>query len=173
MTVNGGSVMMNGGPSGGVASVGVEAAAGSMVTLTGAMTVKTNATGATGLDAYGLYANGGGTIDGSRATSVVFTTNGNGANGVYATGTSSSMLAMPSTITIGGTATIATNGACAVGVEAFDGGHATLGGGSVTTSGATSPGIVASGANSLVTLNGATLRTVTTTTYGSNGLYAL
>ncbi|MGA8585180.1 MAG: hypothetical protein WB715_15345, partial [Roseiarcus sp.] len=161
----------NGGSSIGVQANGVSTGgASSEVTLTGAMTVTTNATGAAGLDAYGLYANGGGTIDGSGATSVTVTTYGTDANGVYASGTSSST---PSTITIGGVATIATNGATAAGVEAFDGGHATLGAGTVTTSGATSPGIVASGANSLVTLNGASLLTVKTTANGSIGLSAL
>ena len=84
VTVNGGSVTTNGG-----ASIGVEAnGAGSLVTLTGAVTAATNATGATGLNAYGLYATGGATIDGSTATSVGVTTFGNGADGVYATGTS-------------------------------------------------------------------------------------
>ena len=171
VTVNGGSVTTNGGSSIGVRPTGSKAAPDPMVTLTGAMTVTTNATGAAGLDAYGLYANGGGTIDGSGATSVTVTTYGNGRERGLCLG--DVLVRTPSTITIGGVATIATNGATAAGVEAYDGGHATLGAGTVTTSGATSPGIVASGANSLVTLNGASLLTVKTTTDGSIGLYAL
>jgi hypothetical protein len=145
----------------------------SLVNLSAATTVTTHGTGVNGMDAYGLYATGGGMIDGSLAPSVAVTTNGTDAIGVYASGAAAAPSTAVSTIIIGGVATIATNGATAAGVQADLGGHVTLGSGTVTTSGATSPGIVASGANSLVTLNGASLLTVTTTADGSIGLNAL
>ena len=175
VTVDGGSVTTNGGSSIGVQANGVSTGgASSEVTLTGAMTVTTNATGAAGLDAYGLYANGGGTIDGSGATSVTVTTYGTDANGVYASGTSSSTPATPSTISITG-ASITTNGSTATGVLADRGGQVTLSGGSVTTNGGSSIGVQANGvstggASSEVTLTGA--MTVTTNATGAAGLDA-
>ena len=145
---------------------------GSKITFSGATTVTTNGAGANGLDAYGLYASNGGTIDGSLAPSVAVTTSGTGAIGVYASGAAPES-GPASSITIGGVATIATNGGSAAGVQADSGGLVTLGAGSVTTNGADAPGVVASGAASMVTLNGASLLSVTTTTDGSTGLYAL
>ena len=145
---------------------------GSKITFSGATTLTTNGAGANGLDAYGLYASNGGTIDGSLAPSVAITTSGTGAIGVYASGAAPES-GPASSITIGGIATITTNGGSAAGVQADSGGLVTLGAGSVTTNGADAPGVVASGAGSMITLNGASLLSVTTTTDGSTGLYAL
>jgi hypothetical protein len=158
----------------------------SKVNLNAATTVTTNGTGAFGTTAYGLYASNGGTIDGSLAPSVGVTTYGDGAIGVYASGTAPSPSTTPSTITIGGVATIVTNGGVATidvddtevmvpaaGVQADNGGQVTLsGGGTVTTNGADAPGVVATGAGSTVTLNGTSLLTVTTITDDSVGLQA-
>ena len=87
---------------------------------------------------------------GSGTTSVTVTTYGTSANGVYASGTAPSPPTTPSTITIGGVASITTNGDSAAGVQADLGGQVTLSGGST-----------------------ATPNTVTTTGDGSIGLYAL
>ena len=58
-------------------------------------------------DAIGLKADGGGKIDGSGAASVGVTTSGAGAIGVYASGSGTAGdSVVPSTITIGGVATI-------------------------------------------------------------------
>ena len=175
--MNGGSVTTNGD-----SAIGVQAdAAGSKVTLTGAITVNTNATGADGLDAYGLYASNGGTIDGSAATSVGVTTSGTGAVGVYAHGTGTAGdTVTASTITITG-ATFVTNGASAIGVLADEGGLVTVNGGSVTTNGATvsdaaAIGVEATGVGSEVDLKGATTTTTNATGddgSGAYGLYAL
>ena len=74
---------------GGLIAYGVKAnGLGSQVNLNAATTVTTNGSGAAGLDAYGLYANNGGTIDATGTPSVSVTTYGTGANGVYASGTS-------------------------------------------------------------------------------------
>src|SRR5271163_4394142 len=106
-------------------------------------------------DSIGLYADGGGVIDGSKAASVTVTTSGTDAIGVYASGTAppSEPGGPPgpaSSIVIGGVATITTNGATAAGVQADLGGQVMLNGGSV-----------------------ATPNTVTTVGDGSIGLYAL
>ena len=80
------------------------------VTLNAATTVTTLGTDAFGLDAYGLYASNGGTIDGSLAPTVGVTTSGTGAIGVYATGRLRRLSRTASTIMITG-ATVETNGA--------------------------------------------------------------
>jgi hypothetical protein len=148
----------------GASAYGVNAdGAGSQVTFSAATTVTTNGTGAFGTTAYGLYASNGGMIDTSGAPAVKVTTYGDGAIGVYASGTAPSPSTTPSTITIGGVATITTNGGVATitvgetevmvpaaGVQADSGGQVTLSGGST-----------------------ATPNTVTTTGNGSIGLYAL
>ena len=78
---------------------------------------------APGLDAYGLYANNGGTIDTTGTPSVTVTTYGTDANGVYASGTSRRQQpTTPSTISITG-ASITTNGSTATGVLADIGGR--------------------------------------------------
>ena len=161
--------------------------AGSKVHLNAATTVTTLGTDAFGTTAYGLYASNGGTIDTSGTPSVMVTTNGAGAIGVYASGTGTAGdSVVPSTITIGGVATIVTNGGvatidnddttvtvAAAGVQADNGGQVTLsGGGTVTTNGADAPGVVATGAGSMVTLSGTNLLTVTTITDDSIGLLA-
>ena len=160
---------------------------GSKVHLNAATTVTTLGTDAFGTTAYGLYASNGGTIDTSGTPAVMVTTNGAGAIGVYASGTGTAGdSVVPSTITIGGVATIVTNGGVATidnddttvtvpaaGVQADNGGQVTLsGGGAVTTNGADAPGVVATGAGSMVTLSGANLLTVTTNTDNPIGLLA-
>ena len=138
------------------------------------MTVKTNATGATGLDAYGLYANDGGTIDGSAATSVAVTTYGTGAIGVYASGDGRRPRRHAVDDHDRRYATITTNGASAAGVRRSTVGLATLGGGSVTTTARDRAGDRCQRRETrCVTLNGATLLTVTTTSRRLDRLYAL
>ena len=86
------------------------------------------------IDAIGLKADGGGKIDGSGAASVGVTTSGAGAIGVYASGSGTAGdLVVPSTITIGGVATIQTNGPNAAGVQADNGGVVNLNGGTAET----------------------------------------
>ena len=161
-TVTGGSVTTNG-----ATAIGVEANGTlSAVDLKGAITVATGTSAAAGA-AYGLYAVNGGTIDGSTATSVGVTTSGTGAIGVYAHGTDEANVA--STISIAG-ANVVTNGGSATGVLADFGGLATVTGGSVTTHGLDSPGVVASGTDSRADLAGTT--SVSTTNNGGIGLYA-
>ena len=153
----------------GANAYGVEAnGLGSQVNLNGATMVTTLGTGA-----YGLYATAGGTIGATTDAppAIGVTTSGTGAIGVYASGVDSETNT-PSTITIGGVASIITNGDTAAGVQADGGGAVTLGAGSVATNGADSPGVVATGAGSMVTLNGTSLLTVTTITDGSIGLQA-
>ena len=156
---------------------------GSQVNLNGATTITT-----LGTSAHGLYATNGGAIGATTDTPppVKVTTNGDGAIGVYASGLDSET-STPSTITIGGVATITTNGGVATidnddttvtvpaaGVQADGGGQVTLsGGGTVTTNGAEAPGVVASGVGSTVNVSGTNLLSVKTTTDGSIGLYAL
>ena len=80
-------------------------------------------------------------------------------------------------MTNGGVATIGNDDTtvtvAAAGVQADNGGQVTLsGGGTVTTNGASAPGVVATGTGSMVTLSGTSLLTVTTITDDSIGLLA-
>ena len=153
----------------GANAYGVEAnGLGSQVNLNGATMVTTLGTGAYGLDATAGGAIGA-TTDAPPAIGVA--TSGSRAIGVYASGVDLE-LNTPSTITIGGVASIITNGDTAAGVQADGGGAVTLGAGSVATNGADFPGVVATGAGSMVTLNGTSLLTVTTITDSSIGLQA-
>ena len=169
-------------------SIGLHALGGGVIDALGQTTISTGSTSAsTGLNAYGvnangagsqvnlaattittvganahgLYASNGGVIDASGATGV--TTSGTGAIGLYASGSGSSITA--------GAASIATAGASATGLQADADGLVTLNGGSVTTSGSASPAVAASGVGSTVTLNGAS--SLSTAGNGSIGLYAL
>jgi autotransporter family porin len=137
----------------GEGAVGVFAQTSGMATLSGTATVTTTGDCESGFCAYGLNAASGGVIDASTATSVSVTTSGADAIGVYASGVAPPVepggLPTPSTITIGGVATITTYGATAAGVQADSGGVVNLNGGSA-----------------------ATPNTITTTTDGSIGVYA-
>ncbi|HTZ68374.1 MAG TPA: hypothetical protein VMB83_13130, partial [Roseiarcus sp.] len=130
--------------------------AGSQVNLNAAATVTTN-----WIDAYGLYASGGGAIDAPDAPSI--TTFGTGAIGLYASGSGSS-------ITAGG-ASITTSGASAPGVQADGGGQVTLNGASaLTTAGDGSIGLYASGGGVISALGQTTISTGSTS--GLTGLNA-
>ena len=121
----------------GAGAIEVLAQASGMATLSGTANITTTDPTNTEGSAIGLYALSGGIIDGSTTTSVSVTTSGTGAIGVYASGVAPPAdpggAATPSTITIGGLATIAAYGQSAPGVQADGGGVVTLSGGSVMT----------------------------------------
>ena len=95
-------------------AIGLVAAGGGTINIDGPTTVTTGSTSAmTGASAYGLYANNGGIIQTSGTPTVNVTTYGDGAIGVYASGTSTSSPTTPSTITLGGVTTIMTSGGVA------------------------------------------------------------
>ena len=130
--------------------------AGSQINLAGAATVTT-----AGTDAYGLYASNGGVVSAPDGPSV--TTRGLGAVGLYASGAGSS-------VTVGGGATILTQGAAAPAAEADTGALLTLSGASLTTSGNDSHALEVSGIGSRASLGGA--NSFSTSGLGSIGLYA-
>ena len=121
----------------GPGAVGLLAQASGMATLSGTANITTTDLTNTQGSAIGLYALSGGIIDGSTTTSVSVTTSGTGAIGVYASGVAPPAdpggTPTPSTITIGGLATISTYGSSAAGVQADNGGVVNSSGGSVET----------------------------------------
>ena len=142
----------------GLPAYGVNAdGAGSQINLAGAATVTT-----AGTDAYGLYASDGGVVSAPDGPSV--TTRGLGAIGLYASGAGSS-------VTVGGGATILTQGAAAPAAEADTGGLVTLNGASLATSGNNSHALEVSGIGSRASLGGA--NSFSTSGVGSIGLYSL
>ena len=156
----------------GPGAVGLLAQASGTATLSGTIAVTTTDLTNTQGSAIGLYALSGGNIDGSTATSVSVTTSGTGAIGVYASGTGTAGdSVVPSTITIGGVATIMTNGATAAGVQADNGGVVNLNGGTaetpntITTIADGSIGVYAASAG-VVTINGPT--TISTGSAGNS-----
>ena len=97
------------------------------------------------------------------------TTFGNGAIGLYASGSGSTSASDgPSTITADG-ASIVTHGVSAPGVQADTGGLVTLNGGAVMTTGIDSHAVFVTGAGSMATLNGTNV--LTTSGDGAIGLY--
>ena len=168
-------------------SIGLHALGGGVIDASGQITISTGSTSAsTGLNAYGVNADGAGSQINLAATTITtiganaygfyasnggmvaapdapgITTSGTGAIGIYASGSGSLIAA--------GGASITTTGASATGVLADGGGSVTLNGGSVITAGGDAPAVAASGVGSNVTLNGAIA--VSTASGGSIGLHA-
>ncbi len=108
---------------------------GSLITLNGTSAITT-----VGVNSHGVYASGGGQINSPGALSVA--SNGIGAFGVYASGAGSAITAAIGSISM--------TGANSAGARADGGGHVSLTGGSVTTSGVNGVGLLASGVNSIV-----------------------
>ena len=123
----------------GASADGVVAEADGRVNLTNGVQVTTS-----GSSAFGLYATGAGSAITADATATIQTSGAN-ADGVVAEADGSVSLASGGQVTTGVIVVPGTSPATAVGVLANTGGQVTLTGVSVTTSGAFSPGIEATG----------------------------
>jgi hypothetical protein len=165
LTANGISVATQGGvdSSDGFVAYGAYNGFGPGFSTGGSMSLTNTSITTSGVGASGVVANSGGvtTVSGGSVT-----TSGDNAFGLWASGAGSSIT------TTGGT-TIATGsltgGSFAYGARAETGGALTLNGGSVTTMGANSIGLFATGAGSSVASNGTT---ITTSGLNSTGVLA-
>ena len=136
VTLNGGSVTTSGTGSTGLYATGADGVTGAASTIAATnVAISTSVNPGPGTNAVGVLASAGGmaTLSGGSVM-----TSGDFAHGLYATGAGSSIMASNGT-------TISTSGAGANGVQADTGGHVTLGGGSVVTTGPGSVGLFATG----------------------------